>query len=561
MNFRELINKLDHINEAEGLTLQSIAAIEQAAMAKASTEKAKGGWTGFTTWDPRVAGNIALAKLAQQNNFEGLFNSEGDFVVAYGNRTWSSNSEMHPGENPRVVPPSPDDWKPLAAKGLVPQNAKGPAGLTNWLSSGGAQKEFDAVKKQSADVAAGADIATATQGTKVTSAEDEAKMTQLEGLVDQYLKLKEDIKKNVKPAEKKKDTTTNQAVKVSSKETPTRTQVQTDDDGNHTITTPDGKSIVVGPDGNALPNGGRLKESLATSLVESFGYQKTNNLHELIESFGYRKNYPYSTKFLNKVLTEAQAAQAQADLDSLPDDDIEDMSPEEGEALLKQKFGAKPKKPWTERNVIAKLATADFKSITWEDEIIPGIYDMKDLALDLGIAAGFVLVGTIAAPLIGTGAGAVGGAGYIAGSIFVRVLVRIALAIARAVKLLGKPFWELAKGNGVKAAKAVGDIAIRFRDQFWTSLTGNLGKVPLAVTAAITMVFNGVSIVIEKHFPALHKKLKAAGEWVGDKVITPAVDAVDKVTGLKSKAAAVAGAVGDAGKWAGNKLGFKEGLI
>ena len=48
MNFRELINKLDHINEAEGLTLQNIAAIEKAAMEKAGTEKAKGGWTGFT---------------------------------------------------------------------------------------------------------------------------------------------------------------------------------------------------------------------------------------------------------------------------------------------------------------------------------------------------------------------------------------------------------------------------------------------------------------------------------------------------------------------------------
>ncbi len=36
------------------------------------------------------------------------------------------------------------------------------------------------------------------------------------------------------------------------------TQVQTDDDGNHMITTPDGKTIVVGPDGKPLPNGGRV---------------------------------------------------------------------------------------------------------------------------------------------------------------------------------------------------------------------------------------------------------------------------------------------------------------
>ena len=145
MNFRELINKLDQITEAEStLTLQSIAAVEKAAMDKAVAEKAKGGWTGFTGWDPRSAGNIALATLAQQNNFEGLFNSEGDFVIAYGTRTWSST----PGESPRRAPPTPDDWKPLAARGLIPQNANGPAELTNWLTLGGAKKEFDAAVRR-----------------------------------------------------------------------------------------------------------------------------------------------------------------------------------------------------------------------------------------------------------------------------------------------------------------------------------------------------------------------------------------------------------------------------
>ena len=564
MNFRELINKLDHINEAEGLTLQSIAAIEQAAMAKAGTEKAKGGWTGFTTWDPRVAGNIALAKLAQQNNFEGLFNSEGDFVVAYGNRTWSSNSELHPGENPRVVPPSPDDWKPLAAKGLVPQNAKGPAGLINWLSSGGAQKEFDAVKKQSADVAAGTTAPVyAAQAPKISDTDEGAKMTQLEGLVDQYLKLKADIKSNVK---------TNQAANVTSTGPSNGTGIKLPPGAENPIGAALSKRVAdldptrskidyrLDPEGKAKLNA-MNENSIAQSLVESFGYQKKTDLHELIESFGYRKNYPYSTKFLNKVLTEAQATQGQASLSTLPDDDIEDMSPEEGEALLRQKFGPKEKKPWTERNVAVKLATADWKSITWEDEIIPGIYDMKDLAIDLGIAAGFVLVGTIAAPFFGTAAGAAAGTGYLAASIFIRVLVRIALAVARAVKLLGKPFWELAKGNVANSGRAVGDIVKRFRDQFWTSLTGNLGKVPFAVTAAITMVFNSVGIIIEKHFPELYKKLKAGSAWVGDNVISPGVDAIDKATGLKSKAAAAVGAVGDAGTWVGNKLGFKEGLV
>ncbi len=38
---------------------------------------------------------------------------------------------------------------------------------------------------------------------------------------------------------------------------PTGTQVQTDDEGNHMITTPDGKTMVVGPDGKPLPDGGK----------------------------------------------------------------------------------------------------------------------------------------------------------------------------------------------------------------------------------------------------------------------------------------------------------------
>ena len=576
MNFRELINKLDHINEAEGLTLQSIAAIEKAAMEKASTEKSKGGWTGFTTWDPRVAGNIALAKLAQQNNFEGLFNSEGDFVIAYGDRTWSSNSELHPGENPRIAPPSPDDWKSLAAKGLVPQNAKGPSGLINWMSSGGAQKGFDAVKKQSADVAArSAAPVDAAQAPKISAtgfgdddtsvfpSTEGAKMTQLEGLVDQYLKLKADIKNNVK---------TNQAAHVASTRPSNGTGIKLPPGAENPIGAALSKRVAdlnptrsntdyrLDPEGKAKLNA-MNESSIAQSLVESFGYQKKTDLHELIESFGYRKNYPYSIKFLNKALTEAQAAQGQASLSTLPDDDIEDMSPEEAEALIRQKFGPKEKKSWGERNIVLKLATMDWKSITWEDEIIPGIYDMQDLAIDLGIAGTFVLVGTIAAPFLGTAAGAAAGTGYLAASIFTRILIRIALAVARAVKLLGKPVWEIAKGNVANAGRAVGDIVKRFRDQFWTSLTGNLARVPFQVTAAITMVFNSVGIVLEKHFPELYKKMKAGSAWVGDNVISPSVDAIDKATGIKSKAAAVVGAVGDAGTWVGNKLGFKEGLV
>ena len=147
MNFRDLVTRLDLIEDA-GLTLATIQAAEQAAKEKASVEKAKGGWTGFTSWDPKSAGNIAIAKLAQQNKLEGLFNSEGDFIIAYGNNEWSSKE----GQAPRTAPPTPEDWKPLASLGLIPDNAKGPAGLTDWLTGGKSKQEFDAVKQQSASV-------------------------------------------------------------------------------------------------------------------------------------------------------------------------------------------------------------------------------------------------------------------------------------------------------------------------------------------------------------------------------------------------------------------------
>lgn len=145
MNFRDLVTRLDLIENA-GLTLAAVQAAEQAAKEKASVEKAKGGWSGFTSWDPKTAGNIAVAQLAQANRLEGLFNSEGDFVVAYGSNEWSSKE----GQSPRVVPPTPEDWKPLASLGLIPDNAKGPAGLTSWLTGGKSDSEFKAAQAQSA---------------------------------------------------------------------------------------------------------------------------------------------------------------------------------------------------------------------------------------------------------------------------------------------------------------------------------------------------------------------------------------------------------------------------
>ena len=147
MNFRDLVTRLDLIEDA-GLTLATVQAAENLARDKATAEKTKGGWTGFTSWDPKTAGNIAVAKLAQANRLDGLFNSDGDFIVAYGNNEWSSKE----GQAPRTTPPTPEDWKPLATLGLIPDNAKGPAGLTDWLTGGKSKEEFNAVKQQSAGV-------------------------------------------------------------------------------------------------------------------------------------------------------------------------------------------------------------------------------------------------------------------------------------------------------------------------------------------------------------------------------------------------------------------------
>jgi hypothetical protein len=178
MNFRDLVTRLDLI-ENTGLTLATVQAAEQAAKENASVEKAKGGWTGFTSWDPKTAGNIAIAKLAQANRLDGLFNSDGDFIIAYGNNEWSSKE----GQSPRSTPPTPEDWKPLATLGLIPDNAKGPAGLTDWLTGGKSKEEFNAVKQQSASVRQAA-LAGNNDGGPRT---DMQKADELDDMVDKYL--------------------------------------------------------------------------------------------------------------------------------------------------------------------------------------------------------------------------------------------------------------------------------------------------------------------------------------------------------------------------------------
>ncbi len=154
MDIRSLIQKLESIEKTivneEALTLQQVAAIERAAADKAKADKAQGGWKAFTTWDPKTAGHIALSKLADQHGLPGLFNSQGEYVVAASKRM-----DGETGEKPQIAPPTPADWEPLKRLGLVPGSAGGPAGLTNLLTGGGAQKEFDQVKSDSARTAAG----------------------------------------------------------------------------------------------------------------------------------------------------------------------------------------------------------------------------------------------------------------------------------------------------------------------------------------------------------------------------------------------------------------------
>ena len=153
MDLRSLISKLESIESKivneQALTLQQVAAVEKAAADKATADKAKGGWAAFTTWDPKTAGDIALSKLADQHGLPGLFNSQGEYVVAASRRM-----DGETGEKPQIAPPTPDDWGPLQKLGLVPRSAEGPAGLTNLLTGGKAQQEFDRVKGDSARVAA-----------------------------------------------------------------------------------------------------------------------------------------------------------------------------------------------------------------------------------------------------------------------------------------------------------------------------------------------------------------------------------------------------------------------
>ena len=163
MNFNDLLAKLEKIDKKktlmeqtlmEQLTLQQVQAAEKQAADAAAQEKKTGMLGGIFKTDPQTAGNVALAKLAAQHKLPGLFNSKGEFVVADDKRG-DKNSYTGQATTPvQIAPPTPQDYEPLAALGLVPGNAKGPSGLANVLSGGKAQQGFDSAKTASTKVGA-----------------------------------------------------------------------------------------------------------------------------------------------------------------------------------------------------------------------------------------------------------------------------------------------------------------------------------------------------------------------------------------------------------------------
>ena len=163
MDFNDLLAKLEKIDKKqtlmeqtlmEQLTLQQVQAAEKQAADAAAQEKKTGMLGGIFKTDPQTAGNVALAKLAAQHKLPGLFNSKGEFVVADDKRG-DKNSYTGQATTPvQIAPPTPQDYEPLAALGLVPGNAKGPSGLANVLSGGKAQQGFDSAKTASTKVGA-----------------------------------------------------------------------------------------------------------------------------------------------------------------------------------------------------------------------------------------------------------------------------------------------------------------------------------------------------------------------------------------------------------------------
>ena len=331
MNFRDLVTRLDLIENA-GLTLATVKSAEDAARDKAATEKTKGGWTGFTSWDPKTAGNIAVALIAQQNKLEGLFNSDGDFVVAYGDNEWSSKQ----GQSPRVAPPTPADWKPLASLGLIPDNAKGPAGLTDWLTGGKSKQEFDAVKQQSAGVRQAAIQTVDQQPSAVTS--PVVAPTNLTSTPLSPVSSEVPASKSLDPGE--------ELVPNNSNIAPSEKAQEVDDLLNQylSMNNDNSKEDQV------------VTEGMYKSLVESFGYNANEGWRDAVG------------KGVADILTTPKGlAGLGATVGAVS---VERTSPKEG------MFGYK-----------------------WDADIIPGVpYTLRDAVIDAGIAAGSMAIGAIGGP-------------------------------------------------------------------------------------------------------------------------------------------------------------------
>jgi LysM repeat protein len=153
---------------------------------------------------------------------------------------------------------------------------------------------------------------------------------------------------------------------------PTGTQVQTDDNGNHTITTPDGKTMVVGPDGKPLENGGkeapapgptavkiaRFKELLAKAAAPAAAAPAAaaaQSPYSLAGQGAKLKANESTTYFLNKLrliesrqLNEALTPEEQKEMDSLYAELGNTEVPEPGVAeLINQYNTLKKPAPWS----------------------------------------------------------------------------------------------------------------------------------------------------------------------------------------------------------------------
>jgi len=318
--------------------------------------------------------------------------------------------------------------------------------------------------------------------------------------------------------------------------------------------------------------GSQLEENIAKSLVESFGYQKKPSIAEIVESLGLRKDYPYGHQFLKEAIITSKKDELEIDDDE--EDEIIDpvrnnkvfgaggsgskaiqgigkalsgnnkSVSKDPQSLFDMAFHNKYWNNWTE------------DSLSWDDVIVPGfdwmdgepLYTFRELGLDLGIAAGFVMVGTIMAPFtagasvpVSAAAGVTAGVVRATGSILIKLLIKIGIAIAKAVKLYGRPFWELAKLNPSKAAKAVGQIAKTHLEAFYNGIAKNFGARPLGFMVLGTMGFQALLTAWEKYsgkiLPDYIKNPidKGAG-WLADKA-RQGFDGARKITGLEEGSA------------------------